>query len=294
MTFMTKLLRLQLELTKPFVAGCSIETTRKGQERLGELMAIAHRQDVYYVSREFDLFAGQWVLPKEQKRQGVILYLHGGGYIGGDLEYAKGYATSLAAEHHIKTFCIAYRLAPEFPFPAALEDALSAYRYLLQAGYPAQEIVLAGESAGGGLIFCLCLKLKELGLPLPAGLIAISPWSDLTQSGQSYESNAEVDPTMTKERLDYYSACYTSDPADPLVSPVFADLTGLPRSIVFVGGDEVMLDDAAALHRRLLEAGCESELTVTPEMWHAYILYGVKEAEQDAKKIGQFLMEVLS
>ena len=294
MTFMTKLLRLQLELTKPFVAGCSIETTRKGQERLGELMAIAHRQDVYYVSREFDLFVGEWVLPKEQKRQGVILYLHGGGYIGGDLEYAKGYATILAAEHHIKTFCIAYRLAPECPFPAALEDALSAYQYLLKAGYPAQEIVLAGESAGGGLIFCLCLKLKELGLPLPAGLIAISPWSDLTQSGRSYESNAEVDPTMTKERLDYYSECYTSDPANPLASPVFADLTGLPPSIVFVGGDEVMLDDAAALHRRLLEAGCESELTVTPEMWHAYILYGVKEAEQDTKKIGQFLTEVLS
>lgn len=293
MTFMTKLLRLQLELFKPFVAGCSIETTRKGQDKLGGLMARLHRSDVHYVPRHFDEFSGLWVLPKEQLQDGVIFYLHGGGYVGGDLEYAKGFATTLAVETHRKAFCIGYRLAPEFPFPAALNDALLAYKSLLQEGYPAEKIVLAGESAGGGLIYCLCLRLKELGIPLPAGLIAISPWTDLKASGPSYEANQEADPSMVKERLLYYADCYAKDLENPLVSPLYGDLRRMPPSLIFVGGDEIMLDDAAGLHQKLLNSGCQSELTIAPEMWHAYVLYHVKEAEVDYAKIVRFCSEVL-
>lgn len=292
MTFVTKLLRLQLELLKPFASDCSIEITRKGQDKLGELMAHLHHSDVTYQRLGFENFEGLWVLLKEKAGEGVIFYLHGGGYIGGDLEYAKGFATTLAAETKRKTFCIAYRLAPEFPFPAALEDALEAYRYLLE-GYSPEKIMLAGESAGGGLIYCLCLRLKELGLPLPGGLIAISPWSDLTGSGDSYKTNKSADPSLNRERLDYYAGCYTSDRENPLVSPLFGDLRQLPPSLIFVGGDEILLDDATGLHARLLDAGCKSDLTITPEMWHAYILYNVKEAEGDYDKIIQFCSEVL-
>lgn len=294
MTFKTRLLRFQLELFKPFVEGCSLETTRKGQDKLGELMARIHRGDVEYVPREFSAFSGLWVLPKKQTQEGVIFYLHGGGYIGGDLEYAKGFATTLAAKTQRKAFCIAYRLAPEFPFPAALEDALEGYFYLRKVGYPPNKIVLAGESAGGGLIYCLCLRLKELGEPLPAGLIGISPWTDLTGSGLSYETNREVDPSMTAERLRYYANCYAKNLKDPLVSPIFGDLHQMPPSLLFVGGDEIMLDDAVQLHEKLLQSGSESQLTVAPEMWHGYPLYNVKEAEGDYEKIIAFCREVLA
>lgn len=294
MTFATKLLRLQLELLKPFTTGCSIETARKWQERLGELMAWQHRADVEYREEAAGGIPGLWAAPKEAARGGVILYLHGGGYVGGDLEYARGFAAALAAGTRRSVFCIAYRLAPEFPFPAALEDALEAYRHLLRSGFSAGQVVLAGESAGGGLIYCLCLRLKELGMPLPAGLIAISPWSDLTESGASYEANREADPSMTRERLRYYAACYTDDPAQPMASPLFGDLEGLPPSRIFAGGDEVMLDDAVRLHEKLLLAGCGSRLTIAPGMWHAYILYHVREAEQDYLDIDRFCTEVLS
>ncbi len=174
-----------------------------------------------------------------------------------------------------------------------MEDALAAYQLLLDTGYEGRQIMLCGESAGGGLIYSLAVRLKELGMPLPGGLIAISPWSDLTASGKSYQKNREKDPTMQEARLRFYAECYTDEPANPLVSPLFADLNGMPPSLIFVGGDEIMLDDAALLHQKLLDAGCESLLTVTPDMWHGYILYGVSEAKRDLETIRHFLYEHL-
>ena len=231
-------------------------------------------------------------VPESEKKH-IVLYLHGGGYVAGDLEYARGFGSVLAAKNNVRVFCAAYRLAPEHPFPAALEDALAAYQLLLDTGYEGRQIMLCGESAGGGLIYSLAVRLKELGMPLPGGLIAISPWSDLTASGKSYQKNREKDPTMQEARLRFYAECYTDEPANPLVSPLFADLNGMPPSLIFVGGDEIMLDDAALLHQKLLDAGCESLLTVTPDMWHGYILYGVSEAKRDLETIRHFLYEHL-
>ena len=290
-----KLVRSQLSFFKPFVAGLSLEATRKGQDKLGELMTALHRREVLVRDHDFEHFQGAWVMPKDQRRTGVILYLHGGGYTCGSLEYAKGFAAALASECGVRVFCPAYRLAPEHPYPAALDDALESYQYLLQKGYEPGQIMLAGESAGGGLIYCLCLKLKELGMELPCGLIGISPWTDLTGSGDSYRENRENDPSMTPELLQFYAGCYTQDPTDPLCSPLFGDLTGLPPSMLFVGGDEVMLDDTRALHNRLLSAGCRSKLHIAPERWHAYVLYCLNEnMEQDFEAINHFLDRTLS
>ena len=183
MELSAKLVRSQLNFFKPFVANCSLEVTRKGQDKLGELMTALHKREVLVKDHAFDSFQGAWVMPKDQRRSGVILYLHGGGYTCGSLEYAKGFASTLASECGVRVFCAAYRLAPENRFPAALDDALEAYRYLLKKGYGPKQILLCGESAGGGLIYALCLKLKELGMELPCGLIGISPWTDLTGSG---------------------------------------------------------------------------------------------------------------
>ena len=288
-----KLVRAQLNFFKPFVANCSLEVTRKGQDKLGELMEAIHRRDVIVRDHDFGPFRGAWIIPKDERRQGVILYLHGGGYTCGNLDYAKGFAATLSDECGVRVFCAAYRLAPEERFPAALDDAVVAYQYLLSKGYPARQILLCGESAGGGLIYALCLKLKQLRLPLPCGLIGISPWTDLTGSGESYITNRDIDPSMTPELLQFYAGCYTDDPRDPLCSPLFGDLTGLPPSLLFVGGDEVMLDDTRMLHQKLLDCGCKSQMIVAPERWHAYVLYYLNENMSDFDTINDFLTRVL-
>ena len=295
MELSAKLVRAQLHFFKPFVANCSLETTRKGQDKLGELMSVLHKREVYMKDHDFGAFQGAWVMPKDERRSGVILYLHGGGYTCGSLEYAKGFAATLASQCGVRVFCAAYRLAPENPYPAAVDDALEAYRYLLKKSYAPRQILLCGESAGGGLIYALCLRLRQKGLELPCGLIGISPWVDLTGSGQSYETNRDNDPSLTQELLEFYAKCYTTDPADPLCSPVFGDLTGFPPSLLFAGGDEILLDDARALHEKLVQSGCRSTLHIAPERWHAYVLYCLSEnMEEDMAAIDRFLTKNLS
>ncbi len=287
------LLRSQLAFFKPFVNGCSLATTRAGQDKLGELITLTRRTKVTYRKHHFSGFCAEWITPRQLTRRGVILYLHGGGYVAGNLEYAKGFGTVLAERYGIRVFCPAYRLAPEFPFPAAVEDACESFEYLLNCGFLPQEILLAGESAGGGLIFSLCLARKGQHKSLPAGILAISPWSDLTASGTSYIENKEKDPSMSLERLNFYANCYTKDRTNPLVSPLFGDLTGLPPCRIFVGGDEIMLDDARLLHQKLLDSNVDSKLTVSEGMWHGYLLYGIRETKPDFEQIGTWLGKVL-
>ncbi len=289
MAISTKILRSQIAFFKPIADGCSIAACRLAQKRLGELMMATHRSEVSITPIHFERFDACWIHPKALQSHGVILYLHGGGYVAGDLDYAKGFGTVLAARNHIRVLCAAYRLAPEFPFPAALEDALTAYRFLRKSGYASSQIILAGESAGGGLIYALCLKLKELQQPLPAGILALSPWTDLTMSGASFNTNRDADPSMSRERLLHYASQYTTDPENPLVSPLFGDLSGFPPSLIFAGEDEVMLDDARLLHQKLQEQHSDATLHIAPTMWHAYLLYGMKEREQDFEEIASFL-----
>ena len=296
MAFSTKLLRMQLELFKPFVNGCTLEVARSGQDKLGQLMARTHQSEVEYEEAVFPCFSGEWIRPRQRRRRGVILYLHGGGYVAGDIRYARGYGTILCAKNGMDVFCAAYRLAPEAPYPAALEDAQQAYQYLLDSGYMPQEILLCGESAGGGLIYALALQLRDQEKPLPACLIAISPWVDLTLSGKSYEENRQRDPSLIKERLAFFVRQYLQEgetAENPLVSPLFADLAGMPPSLIFVGSDEILLDDARRLAHKLSEAGCRVQLQVREDMWHAYLLYGVREARQDDEQIQAFIEEVL-
>lgn len=294
MALSAKLVRAQLNFFKPFVANCSLEVTRKGQDKLGELMEAIHRHDVIVRDHEFDGFEGAWILPKEETRSGVILYLHGGGYTCGDLDYAKGFGSALAAVCGARVFCAAYRLAPETPYPGAVDDALESYEYLLKKGFAPGQICLCGESAGGGLIYALCLRLKARGLPLPCGLIAISPWVDLTLSGASYELNRENDPSLTKELLAFYARCYAEEVRVPEVSPLFAELSGMPPSLIFAGGDEILLDDAQRLHDKLIKSACTSRLIIAPERWHAYVLYMLSENMSDFDEINKFLSEVMA
>jgi len=291
MPLSAKTIHAQLALLKPLLSVCTLETCRAGQNKIGELMGARKRSRVIVKEHPFENFRGAWIIPRDERRQGVLLYLHGGGYTCGNLEYAKGVGATLADQCGNRVFCVAYRLAPEHPYPAALEDVLCAYRYLLDKGYPASRITLCGESAGGGLCYALCLRLRALRLPQPCGILAISPWTDLTASGPSYRENAKRDPSMTEAQLDYYAALYTEDRRDPLVSPLFGQLEGLPPSLIYVGGDEIMRSDAEAMHSRLLEAGAKSKLVVKPERWHAYVLYDLPEDREDYTLMNRFLDE---
>ena len=292
MALSPKFVRKQLELFHPIITGCSLETCRKGQEVMGSLM-FAGNKKVSISRHDLSNCEGVWAYPSDESRNGAVLYLHGGGFVSGDIEYCKGFSSVLAARCNVRVYAIAYRLAPEHPFPAALEDALEAYKYLLSSGYSPSRIVLCGESAGGGLLYSLAMKLKEHSLPMCGGFIAISPWTDLTSSGASYESNKAADPSMTVERLKFFSDSYAGDTRDPLVSPLFGDLTDLPPSLIFVGGDEIMLSDSTELHKKLIESGCESELTVAPGMWHAYPLYTFKEHKNDFVKMNALMDRVM-
>ncbi len=304
-------MRSQLTLLKPFLESCSLQTARMGQDKLGKLMEYRHKDGV---SCE-ELLAGNvkcaMLTPEDELVEGVILYLHGGGYISGGLDYAKGFGTVLCHQCGIRILCVSYRLAPENIFPAALDDAMEAYGYLLSNGYSPSQIVLCGESAGGGLCYSLCMKLREKGRTMPSGIIAISPWTDLTASGKSYTDNAKNDPSMTVSRLKYFSDCYvygqndskpiTNSDAEedkkikshPLISPLFGSMDKMPPSLIFSGGDEIMLDDARLLHEKLISAECQSEHIITPHMWHGYVLYDLKENSGDYNKIRKFVKTVL-
>ncbi|MBQ7378149.1 MAG: alpha/beta hydrolase fold domain-containing protein [Clostridia bacterium] len=314
MTKGTLILRSRLKLLKPLIAGFSLSTIRIWQDRVGKLMSASHRDDVTFDDFAIGSMPACMVTPHDEVSGGIILYLHGGGYTCGDLDYAKGFSAILAARSGVRVLCVAYRLAPEHPFPAAIDDAEDAFGYLLSAGYAPGQIMLCGESAGGGLCYSLCQKLKAKGRTMPAGIIAISPWTDLTGRAGSYLTNEKNDPTLTAERLKFYADCYTYGAAaqktgdkniypktcenaeddlrnksNPLISPLFADLTGMPPSLIFAGGGELLLDDAAGLHEKLLASGAQSELVITPEMWHGYVLYCIKDYDRDFTRIRKFI-----
>lgn len=288
-----KFVRAQLNILKPLIEGSSIEQARKEQDLIGDLMALTSKSSVSFEKRSFDNFDVEWVIPESDSNSGVIMYLHGGGYTCGGLEYAKGFGSKLAASYGMKVLCCAYRLAPENKFPCPVEDALEAYNYLIANGFSPKRIILCGESAGGGLCYSLCIKLNSLGIEQPAGIIAISPWTDLTSSGQSYEENASVDPSMTKQRLQMFADCYTTDKTDPLASPLFFENMTFPPSIIFAGGDEVMLDDSKMMYEKLVSTGSKSKLVIAPRMWHAYILYDIREYKSHYAMISSFIQSII-
>jgi monoterpene epsilon-lactone hydrolase len=286
-----RFIRSQLRKIQSRIGAEPIEIERMGQEFVGTLLQKTQRVKLRCEPVELPSCKAAEIFPLLPDRTGAALYLHGGGYCCGDLAYAKGFGSMLAAQANVRVLCPAYRLAPEFRYPAALDDAMDAYRYLLTK-VPAEKLLLAGESAGGGLLYSVCLRARAEGLPLPGGLVAMSPWLDETQSAPSYAENELVDPSLTRARLMKFAECFSSEPENPLVSPLFADLRGLPESMIFVGGDEILRDDATVMHQKLLQAGCASMLTVALGLWHGYILYNLKERRQDMERIAAFTREV--
>ena len=292
LTLGTRLLRMQLRLTKPIARFATIEDARKAQDQLGRMTAEILKTKVSFETVEFDRFTACFAESNNcvEPCDRVILYLHGGGYTAGGLDYAKGFGALLAAQTHVTVLCIAYRLAPEHKFPAAQDDAMDAYQYLLDSGYAPDKIAVAGESAGGGLALSLVLRLRDEGKPLPSCIVAISPWADLTLSGSSYNNNVRLDPTLIRESLAYYVIAYAAGHEDEAyVSPVLGDFAGFPPTLLFAGSDEILLSDAKTVYKRLKKAGVESTLVVEDGMWHVYPLYGTPEGKKALLDMALFL-----
>jgi epsilon-lactone hydrolase len=223
----------------------------------------------------------------------VVLYFHGGVYVLGDAFQAAGLASQVGRRARAKVISVDYRLAPEHPYPAAVDDALAAYEALLDNGTAPSDIVFAGESAGGGLAIATLVNARDHGLPRPAAAFVMSPYADLTLAGTTMETKREVDPLLSRENLQARIPDYTSgqDAALGLISPIFADLSGLPPLIIQAGTHEVLLDDAVRLARQAATADVEVTLDITPGVPHVFQAYYpiLDEAAAALNRAGQLL-----
>ena len=234
-----------------------------------------------------------WKLP------GIVLQLHGGGYYGRmhntyrDMaglynEISKGY----------DVLSVDYRVAPEHPYPAALEDALAAYQWIMERGYPLEKLIVAGDSAGGGLALALCLYLRDHDIPLPAGIITMSAWTDLTKSGESYQENFDIDPIFggTMDSLVYQEGYYKdSNPEIPYISPVNGDYHGFPPMLMQVGEYEMLLSDTKTVARHAMDAGVTVKEHIYPGMFHVFQMSGtvIPESKRAWEEVGTFMHKVM-
>lgn len=236
----------------------------------------------------------EWLRPKDAREAKVLLYLHGGAYVIGNCRTHRNIASHIARAARINVLLPEYRLAPEHRFPAGIEDAVGVYRFLLSEGFKPADITIAGDSAGGGLTVATLLSLRHAGDPMPANAVLLSPFLDITASGESMQTRADQDPWFEQRDIEVVAGLYCNDDSEvrnPLVSPVFAHVHGLPPAYIQVGDDEILLSDSTRFAAMLEEAGVDVELEIWPEMWHVFQLFIGKmpEARAAINKIGEYL-----
>jgi acetyl esterase/lipase len=239
----------------------------------------------------------EWVIGSGVDTHRVVLFLHGGAYVMGSLNTHRALVARLSTSSNARALSVAYRLAPEHPFPAAVDDAVSAYRWLRLQGVSANQIAIAGDSAGGGLAAATLVALREAGEALPGCGVLLSPWTDLAGTGESLITKAEVDPIIQGlgTGVSAPAAAYLAgaDPTNPLASPLYADLRGLPPLLIVVGSDEILLDDSTRLAMRAREAGVDVTLDVWEDMWHVFPFSApaVPESQEAIRRVGTFIQE---
>jgi len=281
-------------LRKMFYRPLSIEELRQSQENSVKMLAKLSKSLSLEKARinEIDV---EWLTHEHAVDENVILFLHGGGYVSGTLDMYHQLCGTLSEISGARVLMPDYRLAPDYPFPAALEDSLSIYAWLLENGFSAENIIIAGDSAGGGLSLATTLALRDEGRPLPAGLVLLSPWTDLTFSGASHQTNAEKSVILHPDNLRLWAEAYLAfaDPRTPHISPAFADMKNFPPMLIQVGSDEVLLDDARMVAERAQSAGVDVTLSVYEKMWHVWQTVGILlEAKKAFEEIGAFVKKI--
>jgi monoterpene epsilon-lactone hydrolase len=243
-------------------------------------------------------FKVEWLAPKQAPDGKLILYLHGGAFIMGGCQMHRQFVSHIARASGFRAVVPEYRLAPEHPFPAAIDDVVSIYRSLISTGLMPGDIILAGDSAGANLAIALMLKLRDAGEPLPAAACLLSPWIDLSLSGESMKTNADKDPWFREDDIRHIASLYCDENQimNPLASPVYADASGLPPLYIQVGGDEVLLSDSLRLADNVRSSGGEAEIEIWPQMWHVFqVFVGVMpESHKAIDKIGAYIQRVFA
>ena len=239
--------------------------------------------------------SAEWSVADGAAEDKVILYLHGGGYVMGSAGSHRDVTGRLSKASGARVLSLNYRLAPEHPFPAPVDDAVAAYRWLLAQGISSSNIAIAGDSAGGGLAFATLLALRDAGDPVPAAGVGISPWVDMEGTGESMTTRAAVDPVVQKEGLLDMAKLYLgdTDPKNPLAAPLHANLSGLPPLLIHVGDAETLLDDSIRITERARKAGVDVTLKIWDEMPHVWHLFApiLPEGQQAIEEIGAFFKE---
>ena len=237
--------------------------------------------------------AAEWIVAPGAENGSTLLYLHGGGYVVGSIRSHREMLSRISKAAGFRVLALDYRLAPEFQFPAPVDDTVAAYRWLLSQGQDPKTIVIGGDSAGGGLMVSALVALRYLGEPTPAAGVGLSAWTDMEATGQSFAANAEIDPLVDKELIQRMAKTYLAgkDPRTPLASPIHADLSGLPPLLLQVGSIETLLDDTAVLAKKAREAGVEVEVDVWDDMPHVWQLFAaiLPEGQQAIERIGEFM-----
>lgn len=248
--------------------------------------------DVIYDEIEDFSYKAEWVIPPEEDPEKVIFYTHGGGYGMGDLISSRALIAPIAKKTGIRVFSFEYRLAPEHPFPAAFDDAKGAYEYVLGQGYSPGNIIAFGESAGGGLAVSNILRLIAEGKEAPQCLVTISPWSDLTATGQTYFLNEDKDPLLRGKYLKRLADSYVGDdsPLNPYISPAFASYDDrFPPTLIQAGSDEVLLDDSKLLYNAMKDGGVDVDIEIYPKMWHVFHIWQIEESDKAITAIDEFI-----
>jgi len=270
------------------------ERHRSSQDRLGEVFGGS--KEIKITPVMIGEIPAEWVRAnRPHMKKSVILYCHGGGYATGSSVYARTLTTKLAIYTSMDVFCFDYRLSPENPFPAAHEDAIKAWDYLMLMGYGANEVIVAGDSAGGNLALSLTLRLKDAERFLPRGLVLLSPWTDMTMSGKSYETRKEIDPILSKEYIGNAISAYTQNNQkldNPYISPLFGEFRGFPPTYIQVGDNEIFLSDATSLYKKLLKAEVHAKIDIQKGMWHVYQMSPFKAAHEAMERNAEFIFEI--
>jgi acetyl esterase/lipase len=236
---------------------------------------------------------GEWHRAENAEPGRTVLYLHGGGYVFGSPKSHRAFTYALAKEARAEIFSLDYRMAPEHPFPAAVDDAVAAYEWLLREGREPHKIIVGGDSAGGGLTLALLLSIKARGLPMPAGALLLSPWTDLAMTGASLDENEKSDAMFKKVYIVEGAKRYLAgaDPNAPLASPLYGDLAGLPPILIFASEDEVLRDDSTRLHEKLRASGVMSELVLEKRLIHVWPIFPGRfpEAMKSIREAADFI-----
>ncbi len=287
---------IEIKRKNPYSEKKTIDQLRKETENTTALIPLP--KSTKYKNVKVENIEAEWITCGDIDKNKVFLFMHGGGYYRGSVATSRAVVARISKEAKVKCLSIDYRLAPEYPFPAAIDDTFLTYKWLLNEGVDPQNIIVSGQSAGGGLCLALLLKIKENNFSQPLGAVALSPWTDLSQTGKTMVTNKKNDPIISKKYLDRFAKLYfpNSNNMSHLASPIIGELSGLPNMLIQVGSAETMLDDSKRFYEKAKKANVNAKFEIWEDMFHGWHSYAhiLKDAEKAIISIGKFCRKLIN